>query len=84
MLPVPALYPAELSTEYTLELLSWEGGSWVGSRFPASEEEGGQEPSLEEVWGWWEARLCMNLGSKPSIYGCVIYQMMILKTQSQR
>lgn len=42
--PVPALYPAELSTEYTLELLSWERGSWVGSRFPASEGEGGQEP----------------------------------------
>ena len=26
----------------------------------------------EEVWGWWEARLCMNLSSKPLIYGFVI------------
>ena len=49
--PVPVLYPAELSTEDTLELLSQERGSWVGSRFPASEEEGGQEPSLKRYGG---------------------------------
>ena len=70
--PVPVLYPAELSTEDTLELLSQERGSWVGSRFPASEEEGGQEPSLKRYGGGGRARLCMNLGSKPPVYGFVI------------
>lgn len=71
----PSLFQHFILPSYLLNI-PWncypgKGEAGWGQDFQHLREKVAKNQS-EEVWGWWEARLCVNLSSKPLIHGFVI------------